>query len=79
MVLVERDPTIDDQWVLEIPTGATLSAPIRFDDDGDPVFSLPKAELLPHVALLEMRSDREVIFQAAARWQFRDWSWQCRG
>jgi hypothetical protein len=24
---------------------------VRFDDDGDPVFSLPKAELLAHVAL----------------------------
>jgi hypothetical protein len=25
-----------------------LTAPIRFDDDGDPVFSLPKAELMVH-------------------------------
>jgi hypothetical protein len=37
--------------VLELPTGAVLTAPIRFDDDGDPMFSLPKAELLAHVAL----------------------------
>jgi hypothetical protein len=48
VVVVRRD---DDQWVLELPTGATLVAPIRFDNDGDPVFSLPKAELLAHVAL----------------------------
>jgi hypothetical protein len=38
-------------WVLAFPTGAMLTAPIRFDDDGEPVFSLPKAQLLVHVAL----------------------------
>jgi hypothetical protein len=51
VVVVKRHPTLDDQWVAALPTGATLTAPIRFDDDGDPVFSLPKAELLAHVAL----------------------------
>jgi hypothetical protein len=49
--VVRRHPTLDNQWVLELPTGATLTAPVRLDDDGDPVFSLPKAELLAHVAL----------------------------
>jgi hypothetical protein len=46
-----RHPTLDDQWMLELPTGATLTAPMGFDDDGDPVFSLPRGELLAHVAL----------------------------
>jgi hypothetical protein len=48
IVVVKRRPTLDGQWVLALPTGATLTAPIRFDDDGDPVFSLPKAELMVH-------------------------------
>jgi len=39
--------------VLKIPTGTTLTAPIWFDDDGDPLFSSPKAQLLAHVALRE--------------------------
>jgi hypothetical protein len=43
----------DDQWLLELPTGTKLTAPFRFDDDGDPVFSLPKNELLAHVVLRE--------------------------
>jgi hypothetical protein len=47
---------LDDQWVLELLTGATLTARIRLDDDGDPVFSLPKAELLAHVALRKSMS-----------------------
>ena len=42
-----------DYWVLKIPTGTTLTAPIWFDDDGDPLFSSPKAQLLAHVALRE--------------------------
>jgi len=53
IVVVRHHPTLNDQWVLELPTGATLTAPVWFDDDGDPVFSLPKAELLAHVALRE--------------------------
>jgi hypothetical protein len=48
---VRRHPTLDDWWVLELPPGATLTAPIRFDEDGDSVFSLPKARLLAQVAL----------------------------
>jgi hypothetical protein len=51
--VVRPHPTLGDYWVLELPTGATLTAPVRFDDDGDPVYSLPKAELLAHVALRE--------------------------
>jgi hypothetical protein len=51
IVVVRRHPTSDDHWVLELPTGARLTAPIRFDDDAGPVFSLPRAELLAHVAL----------------------------
>jgi hypothetical protein len=50
---LQGHPTLDDQWVLELPTGVTLTGPMRFDDDGDPMFSLPKAELLAHVALGE--------------------------
>jgi hypothetical protein len=42
---------LDDQWVLALPTGVVLTAPIRFDDEGDAMFSLPEAELLAHVAL----------------------------
>lgn len=48
---MKRHPALDDQWVLVLPTGATLTGPVRFDDDGDPVFSPPKAQLLAHVAL----------------------------
>jgi hypothetical protein len=51
IVTVRRHRTIDDQWILELPTGATLTAPIRFDSDGDPLFSLPKFQFLKHVAL----------------------------
>jgi hypothetical protein len=50
IVVVNRHPTLHDQWPLELPTGVTLTARIRFDGDGDPVFSLPKAELLARVA-----------------------------
>jgi hypothetical protein len=32
------------------------SAPIRFDDDGDPVFTLPLAELRNHVTLREQHA-----------------------
>jgi hypothetical protein len=49
--VVRHHPTLSDHWVLELATEATLSALIRLDDDGDPVFSLPKAELLARVAL----------------------------
>jgi hypothetical protein len=31
----------------------TFSAPMRYDNDGDPVFSVPKKELPAHVALRE--------------------------
>jgi hypothetical protein len=52
IVAVRRHPTLHyNQWVLELPTGATLTAPMCFDEYGDPVFSLPKTELLAHVAL----------------------------
>jgi hypothetical protein len=53
IVLVRPHPTLGDQWVLELPSGAMLTAPVRFDDDADPVFSPPKNELLVHVALRE--------------------------
>jgi hypothetical protein len=68
IVVVRRHPTLDDQWVLELPTGATLIAPIRLDDDGDPVFSLPKAELLTHVALRDC-DPTDLDFQTVAGWR----------
>jgi hypothetical protein len=53
IVVVKPHPTLDDQWVLDLPTGATLTGSVRFDDDGDPVFSPPKAEVLAQVAFRE--------------------------
>jgi hypothetical protein len=49
-------PILQDHWVLELPNGATFSAPIWFDEDGDPVFSLPLAELRRHIALREQHA-----------------------
>jgi hypothetical protein len=47
----QAPPSSPDQWVLELPTGAILTAPMAFDSDGDLVFSLPKDELRAYVAL----------------------------
>jgi hypothetical protein len=56
IVRLWRHPVLQDHWMLELPNGATFSAPIRFDDDGDPVFSLPLAELRNHVPLREQHA-----------------------
>jgi hypothetical protein len=63
IVRVQRHPVLENHWVLELPSGATFSAPARFDDDEDPVFSLPRAELSNHVALREQKA-REMDFRA---------------
>jgi hypothetical protein len=62
IVRVQRHPVLEDHWVLEFPSGATFSAPVRFDDDENPIFSLPRAELRNHIALREQKA-REMDFR----------------